>query len=271
MSDAAAFAVAFGRLHMVLVHFPIALLLAAAALAFWPRRRAEHAAASDWCLVLGLLGAVAAAGSGWVLAEVEPPGRAQAESLLWHRVGGLATLGAGLLAWLAGRVPVVPELRRAGLRRGALLAAAVLAGVTGHLGGELVHGAGYLTEPFAPRATPTATPAAPEAAVPEPAAPRVDFATQVAPIFAARCLECHGPAKVRGKLRLDAREHVFDPAREAAWVVRPGDPAASELLRRITLAADHEDVMPAKGEPLAPAQVELLRAWIAQGAEWPGG
>lgn len=254
MTDAPALAVAFGRLHMVLVHFPVALLLAAAALACWPRRRPDHEAASGWCLVLGLAGALGAAGTGWVLGELEAPGRASADTFWWHRAGGLLTTAAALLAWLSGRRPA--------LRRAALLVAAALAGVTGHLGGELVHGPGYLTAPFAPPAPASPAPAA-------PAGPRIDFAAQVRPLLEARCVECHGPAKVRGKLRLDAREHVFDPAREAQWVVRPGDPAGSELLRRVSLPPDDEDVMPAKGEPLAPAQVELLRAWIAQGADWP--
>lgn len=263
MTDAPALAVAFGRLHMVLVHFPVALLLAAAALACWPRRRQDHEAASGWCLVLGLAGALSAAGTGWVLGELEPPGRAHADTFWWHRAAGLLTAGAALLAWLARRRPA--------LGRAALLAAAALAGATGHLGGELVHGAGYLTEPFAARTEPAPPAPAATTGPSMPDAPRVDFATQVRPLLEARCVECHGPAKVRGKLRLDAREHVFDPAREAEWVVRPGDPAGSELLRRVGLPPDDEDVMPAKGEPLAPAQVELLRAWIAQGAEWPVG
>jgi mono/diheme cytochrome c family protein len=98
----------------------------------------------------------------------------------------------------------------------------------------------------------------------------VDFATQVLPILQARCHECHGPAKVRGKLRLDAREHLLDPAREAEWVVRPGDPDGSELLRRVSLPPGDEDAMPAKGDPLTPEQVAVLRAWIEQGAVWDG-
>jgi mono/diheme cytochrome c family protein len=152
--------------------------------------------------------------------------------------------------------------------RAALLLAALLAGLAGHLGGELVHGAGFFSAPFT-----LGEPAAAPEPVPVPAAPsagaRVDFATQVLPILQARCHECHGAAKVRGKLRLDAREQLFDPAREAEWVVRPGDPDGSELLRRVSLPAGDEDAMPAKGDPLTPEQVALLRAWIAQGAVWP--
>ena len=266
MPDASAFAVAFGRAHVVLVHFPVALLLVAAALAFWPHRGESHAAASGWCLALGLLGALAASASGWVFAELDPPGRSLEDRLLWHRVSGLACAGAALAAWLAGRA-------RAGrarhLQRWTLLLSALLAGLAGHLGGEMVHGAGFFSAPFA-ATVPSSAPARAPAPAALSGAARVDFVTQVLPILQARCHECHGPAKVRGKLRLDARELLFDPAREAQWVVRPGDPDGSELLRRVSLPPDDEDAMPAKGERLTSEQVALLRAWIAQGAEWGG-
>ncbi len=266
MPDASAFAVAFGRAHVALVHFPVSLLLVAAALAFWPRGGASHAAASGWCLALGLLGALVASASGWVFAELEPPGRALDDTLWWHRVSGLACAGAALVAWLAGRARAG---RAVALQRTALLLSALLAALAGHLGGEMVHGAGFFSAPFAePAPAPAAAPA-PAPAAPSDAA-RVDFGTQILPILQARCHECHGPAKVRGKLRLDVRELLFDPAREAQWVVRPGDPDGSELLRRVSLPPDDEDAMPAKGERLTAEQVALLRAWIAQGAKWGG-
>jgi uncharacterized membrane protein/mono/diheme cytochrome c family protein len=263
--DAPAFAMVFGRAHVALVHFPVALLLAAAGLAFWPRRDASHAAASRWCLALGLLGALAATASGLVFAWLEPPGRGLADALWWHRAVGLACTALALVAWLAARADAGPDGR---VSRAALLLAALLAGVAGHLGGELVHGAGFFSAPFTRGEAPTARPAPEASAAPQPAAPSVDFATQVLPILTARCHECHGAAKVRGKLRLDAREHLFDPAREAEWVVRPGDPDGSELLRRVQLPPEDEDAMPAKGDPLTPEQVAVLRAWISQGAVW---
>lgn len=104
---------------------------------------------------------------------------------------------------------------------------------------------------------------------PAPAADGVDFVTQVAPILHARCVECHGAAKQKGDLRLDQRATVFAAGQEDAWCVLPGKPDASELLRRICLPADDEDVMPPKGEPLTAPQQMLLRQWIAEGANWP--
>ena len=71
-----------------------------------------------------------------------------------------------------------------------------------------------------------------------------------------------------GRLRLDAREYVFD---QPVPVVVAGDPGGSELLRRVLLPEDHEDAMPPKGERLSSTQTQLLERWIVEGAEWPEG
>jgi hypothetical protein len=88
-----------------------------------------------------------------------------------------------------------------------------------------------------------------------------DFARQIRPLLEARCLECHGPAKDKGQLRLDQR------ASGLARVV-PGDALGSELYRRL-VSSDPQERMPQAGGPLDPAQIELLRRWIDAGAAWP--
>lgn len=102
---------------------------------------------------------------------------------------------------------------------------------------------------------------------PAPAA-RVDFVREIAPILVARCIDCHGGKEQKGDLRLDARTHLFPAGGEAGPVV-PGRPDDSELLRRLGLPPDDDEIMPAKGEPLSKAQQELFRRWIAEGADWP--
>jgi mono/diheme cytochrome c family protein/YHS domain-containing protein len=103
----------------------------------------------------------------------------------------------------------------------------------------------------------------------EPAAAKVDFQKQIAPLLLARCIDCHGPKEQKGDLRLDAKAHLFPAGDEAEWSVVPGKPDDSDLLRRLGLPADDDDVMPAKGEPLTKEQQDLIRRWIAEGAEWP--
>jgi mono/diheme cytochrome c family protein len=95
-----------------------------------------------------------------------------------------------------------------------------------------------------------------------------DFARDIRPIFEDHCIDCHGPRRQRGGLRLDGSGGVFHE-RPGEWVIRPGRPDESELVRRIGLPADHDDLMPSGGEPLDAALVERIRRWVAEGAAWP--
>ena len=79
-----------------------------------------------------------------------------------------------------------------------------------------------------------------------PAGAKVDFLTEVVPIFKARCFECHGPKEQEGGLRLDTKAGLF-VADEKARTVRPGQAAKSPLVQRIELPKDDPDVMPAGG------------------------
>lgn len=95
----------------------------------------------------------------------------------------------------------------------------------------------------------------------------IDFKTHIQPILEARCVKCHGPKRQRGKLRLDQRDGVLGEGAESHLLV-PGDPAASEIYVRISLDEDHDDLMPADGDPLPDEQIDLVRRWIEAGAEW---
>jgi mono/diheme cytochrome c family protein len=100
-----------------------------------------------------------------------------------------------------------------------------------------------------------------------PAAPgqtAVDFQRDVRPILAGRCFKCHGPASHKAGLRLDVRASATK--RKA---IVPGRPEASKLIHRVRAADDEERMPPpAGGDRLKPAQVEVLRKWIAGGAEY---
>ena len=86
----------------------------------------------------------------------------------------------------------------------------------------------------------------------------LDYAHDIAPIFARACADCHAGAKPRGGLRLDL------PARLAS-VVAPGNGAGSELVRRL-LGEGGDDRMPAGRAPLPAREIDLIRRWIDQGA-----
>jgi hypothetical protein len=100
---------------------------------------------------------------------------------------------------------------------------------------------------------------------------KVDFTRDVQPILAQSCLLCHGadPDGRKADLRLDTFEGATAALEEGRRAIVPGKPEQSELIRRVS-TSDRKDVMPpAKhAKPLPPAQVETLRAWIAQGATY---
>ena len=94
-------------------------------------------------------------------------------------------------------------------------------------------------------------------------AEKVDFAKSIQGVFEARCIDCHGPKKQKGDLRLDSQEAAL------AEVVKPGKSGESELYKHISLPADHEDIMPPKGDPLTKKQIAAIKQWIDEGANWP--
>lgn len=110
-------------------------------------------------------------------------------------------------------------------------------------------------------------PASAPASVAAPAP--VDF-TQVQALLESKCLECHNPDKVKGKLLMNTAEAMIKGGSSGPSLV-PGKPEESELLKRALLPADDDDIMPPKGGPLAANELDLLRRWIAEGAHWPQG
>ncbi len=106
-----------------------------------------------------------------------------------------------------------------------------------------------------------------------PAVPAADliFSRDIQPILSQQCYACHGPDPGTRKagLRLDTREGAFETTPKRAAAVVPGHPESSELWKRI-VTTDPDDVMPPPDshKELKPAQRDLLKRWIAEGAPW---
>lgn len=94
----------------------------------------------------------------------------------------------------------------------------------------------------------------------------VDFNRDIRPILSDKCFHCHGPDHETREedLRLD----TFEGATETA-VIKPGKPGESEFMKRI-LNADPDEVMPPpkSHKKITKKEAELLRQWIAEGAEY---
>ena len=99
----------------------------------------------------------------------------------------------------------------------------------------------------------------------------VDFDRDIHPILSDKCFACHGPDEKerKAKLRLDRKDEAFKPLKSGGYAVVPGHPEKSELVARLS-TKDEDDLMPPpkSGKKLTPAQIDLLRRWVAEGASW---
>ncbi|MCI0739672.1 MAG: PSD1 and planctomycete cytochrome C domain-containing protein [Gemmataceae bacterium] len=104
---------------------------------------------------------------------------------------------------------------------------------------------------------------------PRAQAAAVTFNRDILPILAQNCFICHGPSEQKAGLRLDQRASALKATRSGATPIVPGKPADSELVRRI-FSDDSSDRMPPpkSKKSLTAAQKEILKQWIAQGAEF---
>ena len=103
-----------------------------------------------------------------------------------------------------------------------------------------------------------------------PAAGKIDFNRDIRPILSNNCYACHGPDEDerKAKLRLDTQGGAMKDLGGYA-AVTPGKPDVSELIKRV-ITADEDDLMPpaGKGKRLSGREVQLLKDWIAQGADF---
>ena len=100
------------------------------------------------------------------------------------------------------------------------------------------------------------------------AAAAPDFASDVRPIFEANCFKCHGPKKQKSGYRLDVKAIALTGGESGTPNILPGRSAASPLVKFIS--GEVKDMtMPPEGEPLSPAEIATIRAWVNAGAPWP--
>lgn len=108
----------------------------------------------------------------------------------------------------------------------------------------------------------------PAGTAPAPEQYRVEFVRDVAPIFQASCISCHGPGRQLAGFRADLREHFFS-ARNSRPLVVPGDPDASRLLEIVS--GRLKGMKSAAAHLLSPGEIAILREWIETGANWENG
>ncbi|OYW73894.1 MAG: hypothetical protein B7Z37_19885 [Verrucomicrobia bacterium 12-59-8] len=103
---------------------------------------------------------------------------------------------------------------------------------------------------------------------------KLKYNRDVRPILNEKCFHCHGTdaAHRKGDLRLDLRDQAIKPAKSGDIALVPGKPELSQLIARVELPHDNDDVMPPDkdGKPLTAEEKTILRQWISEGAEYQG-
>jgi len=261
-----------GRLHPMIIHFPIVLLIAALAFELMDRRRktASYRQAVRLLVISGMVASILSVAFGLALASSGEYGEEQVST---HRWTGIFTALFSVITMTAYR------MQRAGLAFIMLIITVLNVVVTGHLGGEITHGEGYLTAALSGPSE------AEEGAGDEQVSHGVFLASLKTPlsedqvqglnlrvrsILAHSCYSCHGAGKVKGMLRLDSKEAILEGG-EHGPVLEAGKPEESEMIRRVTLPRGHKEAMPVKGKPLTAEEIDVLRQWIKMGAPWPTG
>lgn len=267
------FALFFGRFHPLIVHLPIGFFLLVAmgeAATFVPalRERVEPA--------LGLLvpvSAVAALGAFLMGQLLALEGGFPAGALGWHRRLTLCAVVGISLCWVLYDRQRSKDGQGRWLYRGAMGAALGLLSLGAHFGGTMTRGESYLSKyapgPLKPLlGAPEATPEVAKGSE-KPAAPSSDplvYQDVLQPILKAHCVECHGPEKQKGKLRVDSLEELMKGGENGPAVVA-GAPKKSSLLTRILLPETDDDHMPPEGKPgPKPEERALIEFWIERGA-----
>ena len=242
-----------GHLHPVLVHLPIGILLLAGLfqlLALKPKYAGLHAATSI-ALFWGMIAAILSCISGYLLSQSGDYDENLVDSHQWF---GISTALISVIAWLFNRWE--NEFAKWTIL---LMVTGII--ITGHLGGSLTHGTGYLTKGFSKGDSTNITfktiADVQEADV---------YADIIHPIFERKCLTCHNKSKKKGGLRLDEPAFILKGGKDGQ-VIKPGNADESDMIKRLLLPRNHEDHMPPKEKPqLKEDEIALIHWWIATGA-----
>ena len=244
-----------GRLHPLLVHFPIVLLLLWPVLEWVGRTNAPVKDGARVTLIVGVFATLISVLAG--LALVRADGH-EGPLLVRHLWGGIGLAGCTLLAWATReRWPRFYPI--------AVLSTVGVLGWTAHQGGSLTHGEAYLTDPLPPSLKSLLRISIPASS--EHYAAKTVFGGFVRPLLDRRCMDCHGPEKQKGDYRMDSFLALLSGGKSGKVAVKPFAPDHSELMLRVQLPTMDDKVMPPKNKPrLRESEIALLRWWIETGA-----
>ena len=242
-----------GRLHPVLLHFPIVLLLLAMAVILFPgilKNKKDQQYYGSYLLLWGCVLTALTVIAGLFL-SLENAGTSPL--LQNHKWTGLGVFWLSSFLYVFADKPVLRPAAKTALV--AFMGILVIA--TGHFGASLTHGENFITGPLQKGDVQLVT--LEEAEI---------FEHVVQPIIENKCIGCHKASKQKGELRLDKVEYILEGGKSGPAVV-PGDVEKSLLAHHILLPLEEDGHMPPKSKPqLTEEETELIISWIASGGDF---
>lgn len=242
-----------GRMHPLLLHFPIVILLLALGMEFF-RFKSLYSTNKFYQIFLNnlwLIGALSAAITvimGLFLSK--EPGYS-GEILQWHKWLGIGIVflisliyGFRNTVWYPAPVAKVTAV-----------VSSLLLILAGHYGSVLTHGENFITVPIIKPA-------------PVPFEQAVVFNDVIQPILEQKCVSCHNSEKLKGELMLTDMNSILKGGKTGKLII-PGKPELSLLLQRIHLPLDSKKHMPPTGKAqLSPQEIILLSLWVKGNADF---
>jgi hypothetical protein len=245
-----AFLEVVGRMHPLLLHFPIVMLFLAALLFWFPDSLGVNSKiAIKWLLLSALFFTGITVLAGLFLSVEDGYVKEDFENHQWT---GLLVFWLGTLwywFWVKDKLSIAKGLS-------VVVLALVLA--TGHFGASLTHGEDFLFEPLQSQID----------------VPQVSFEEALAydhvikPILQQKCISCHKAGKVKGELRMDEVQYILKGG-EMGPAVDLKDLENSQILVHILIPLEEEFHMPPKGKPqLTDTELALIQSWILDSAHF---
>jgi len=242
-----------GRLHPMILHFPIVLLLLAMLLEFFRFKESYtgeklYQNFTTGLLLTGVLLAAVTVIMGLFLSKEEGY---SGNALQWHKWTGVSIVFfSSIIYWSRNSSWYKASVAKAG----AVITVLCLI-VTGHYGATLTHGDNFVLAALIP------------AKEKVPVDKAVVFDDVVMPIFNEKCLSCHNLEKAKGSLILTDAKSMLKGGKNGKLFV-PGKPEISLLLERIHLPVDDKKHMPPKSKSqLTPEEITILALWVKGNAD----
>ncbi|MDH5382296.1 MAG: chitobiase/beta-hexosaminidase C-terminal domain-containing protein, partial [Cyclobacteriaceae bacterium] len=233
-----------GRMHPLILHFPITLIIGLTVLEVVKKKITEtYRQIQPVLLIFSTFITTLTAISGFFLYK---EGGYTGNSLLIHKWAGIS------LSFILYAVVVYNKEGKITNAFYGLSLIVLL--VTGHFGAGLTHGEDFLWEPLMVKASTTYDENS------------TVFSTAILPVFESKCQACHNPSKRKGELLLDSYGALMAGGENGPALIE-GNAEESDMVKRILLELDHEDHMPPEGKPqLNDLEIDILKRWIKLGA-----